>query len=81
MAIQSEGKSTKGPDYQQSTRDDTHSADRVGTGGTSNTGATEGPVEGKGSQQSGQQTSQPGAMPPSQTDDDQYDQGTVQREA
>ena len=33
-----------------------------------------------GSQQSGQQASQQGAMPPSQTDDDQYDQGTVQRE-
>lgn len=32
-----------------------------------------------GSQQSGEQSSQQGAMPPSQTDDDQYDQGTARR--
>lgn len=32
-----------------------------------------------GNQQSGQQASEQGAMPPSQTDDDQYDQGTVKR--
>lgn len=80
MSMNSEGKDAKGRDDHQSTQDDTSNADSIGIGGTSDIGAVEGRVAGKGTQQAGQQASQQSAMPPSQTDDDQYDQGTVQRE-
>ena len=77
MSMQSEGEDAKGRDDHQSTPNDAGSAD---SGGASDTGAIGGPAAGEEGQQSGQQDSQQGAMPPSQTDDDQYDQGTVQRE-
>ena len=69
MSMQSEGEDVKERDAHQSTRDETGSG---GSGGTSDTGVKAEPVPDEGSQQ--------GTMPPSQTDDDQYDQGTVQRE-
>jgi hypothetical protein len=72
MPMQSEGEDAKGRVAHQSARDETGSAGSGGSGGTSDTGAKGEPVPGEGSQQ--------GTMPPSQTDDDQYDQGTVQRE-
>ena len=74
MSMQNEGKDVKEGNDQQATRDGTGSA---GSGGS---GAMGGPAADQGNQQSGQQSSQQGAMPPSQTDDDQYDQGTVRRE-
>jgi hypothetical protein len=77
MSMQSEGEDAKGPDAHQSTRNDAGSADG---GGTGDTGAAEESTVGEDGQQLGQQDSQQDAMPPSQTDDDQYDQGTAQRE-
>jgi hypothetical protein len=77
MSMQSEGEDAKGRDDHESTRKDAASAD---SGGTGDTGAAGGPAAGKDGQQPGQQDGQQDAMPPSQTDDDQYDQGTVQRE-
>jgi hypothetical protein len=71
MSMQSEGKDVKERNDQQATRDDT---------GSAGSGAMGGPAADQGNQQSGQQSSQQGAMPPSQTDDDQYDQGTARRE-
>jgi hypothetical protein len=71
MSMQSEGKDAKEGKDQQATRDGT---------GDSGSGSMGRPATDQGNQQSGQQSSQQGAMPPSQTDDDQYDQGTVQRE-
>jgi len=68
MSMQSEGDDAKGPDDHQSTRNDAGGADSGG------------PATGENTQQPAQQESQQDAMPPSQTDDDQYDQGTVQRE-
>lgn len=78
MSMQSEGEDVKGREDQRSTPDGVGGTDSAGT---TNTGATKGPVADNGGQQSGPQDSQQGAMPPSQTDDDQYDQGTVQRES
>ncbi|MBD8529594.1 MULTISPECIES: hypothetical protein [unclassified Massilia] len=77
MSMQNKGADVKGPDDHQGARTDTGSADSVSTG---DPGAIGGSVAGKDGQQPVQQDSQQGAMPPSQTDDDQYDQGTVQRE-
>lgn len=82
MSMQSEGKDTKGRNDDQSTRDGAGSAGS----GESPAGDTIDQEAGRafsGSQQSSQQSSQQAgqqdAMPPSQTDDDQYDQGTAQR--
>jgi hypothetical protein len=77
MSIQSQGDDAKGRDQHESTRNDAGGAD---SGGTSDTGAAGGPATGEDGLQPAQQESQQDAMPPSQTDDDQYDQGTVQRE-
>lgn len=81
MSMQNEVEDTKGQDAHGSTVDATGNADSVDTGATAGTSATAKPPAGNGNQQSGQHTGQQGAMPPSQTDDDQYDQGTVQRES
>lgn len=85
MSMQNEVEDTKGQDAHGSTVDATGNADSVDTGATAGTSATAEPPAGNGNQQSGQHTGQhtgqQGAMPPSQTDDDQYDQGTVQRES
>jgi len=85
MSMQNEVEDTKGQDAHGSTVDATGNADGVDTGATAGTSATAEPPAGNGNQQSGQHTGQhtgqQGAMPPSQTDDDQYDQGTVQRES
>jgi hypothetical protein len=80
MSMQSKGEDTKGSGDHHGTGADTGSVDSVGTGGASNPGAPGESAVGKGDQQPVQQDSQQDAMPPSQTDDDQYDQGTVQRE-
>jgi hypothetical protein len=77
MSIHSDGQDGKGRDDHQGTPINEGGA---GSGGTSDTGAVGGPATGEDGQQCGQEDSQQGAMPPSQTDDDQYDQGTVQRE-
>jgi len=81
MSMQSKVEDSKGRDAHGSTVDDTGNAGSVNTGGSADTGAIEESVAGNGNQQSGQHTDQQDAMPPSQTDDDQYDQGTVQRES
>lgn len=76
MSMQSEGKDAKEGTHQQITRADTGG---TSTGGTGNIGVKEEQGVDQGNQQSSKQSSQQGAMPPSETDDDQYDQGTVQR--
>ncbi|MCC2958943.1 hypothetical protein LK540_00650 [Massilia sp. IC2-278] len=81
MSMQSEVEDTKGRDAHGSTGSDAGSAESVNTSGTADSGAQGKPGAGNGNQQSGQHTGQQDAMPPSQTDDDQYDQGTVQRES
>jgi hypothetical protein len=86
MSMQSESKDSKARNH-QSTRDGTTDSaggfDTGSTGSTGDVGATGGSAASEGSQQSGQQSSQQSsqqnAMPPSETDDDQYDQGTVQQ--
>jgi len=81
MSMQNEVEDAKGRDAHGSTVDDTGKAESVNAGGTADAGATGDPGAEDGKQPSGQHTGQQGAMPPSQTDDDQYDQGTVQRES
>lgn len=77
MAMQSEEKDAKeGNDQHQIRLDDPGSAS---SGGTGDMGAKGGQAADQGNQQSGTQSSQQGAMPPSETDEDQYDQGTIQR--
>lgn len=75
MSMQNKGEDAKGSVNQHGTGADTGSV-----ASAANPGAIEESVAGKGDQQPVQQDSQQGAMPPSETDDDQYDQGTVQRE-
>jgi hypothetical protein len=68
MSMQNEGKNVEGNTEQQKMHDGASSA---GSAGTRDPGA-----EGE---TSASQDSQQSDMPPSETDDDQYDQGTVQR--
>lgn len=68
MSMQNENTDAKGSNDQQGTPANT------GKAGTGNDSGVTG-----GSEQSAQHTSQQENMPPSQTDDNQYDQGTVKR--
>lgn len=76
MSMQSENKDSEVRNHQSTCNGTAGSAGGVGAG---DTGATVRPVANQGNQQSGQQSSQQTTLPPSQTDDDQYDQGTVQQ--
>lgn len=68
MSMQNEGKDVKESSNRQGMPDGADSTVGVGEG---DIGAAPQPGAGQGSQQAG--------MPPSKTDDDQYDQGTVRR--
>jgi hypothetical protein len=68
MSMQNEGKNVEDSTEQQKIRDGKGNAGSVSTG---DIGAEGEPAVNQGSQQA--------EMPPSETDDDQYDQGTVQR--
>lgn len=66
-------KGSNGTEIQQRTPDD---AGNTGTGANGTIGK---PAASQDGQQSTPHSSQQAEMPPSQTDDDQYDQGTVKR--
>lgn len=76
MSMQNENKDSEARNH-QSARDRT--ADSASGVDTSDTGAKERPALNQGNQQSGQQSSQQSTLPPGETDEDQYDQGTVQQ--
>ena len=76
MSMQNKGEDTNESGDHHGTSAATGSVDSAG-----NPRAVGESVAGKDGRQPVQQDSQQGAMPPSQTDDDQYDQGTVQRES
>jgi hypothetical protein len=74
MSTQNEGKELKESSHQQSMPDgegNPGNPGNPGNVGSGNTGTTGQPGASQGNQQA--------EMPPSQTDDDQYDQGTVRR--
>lgn len=76
MSTQNENtdvKGSNGSEIQQGTPNGT------GNAGTGDNGTIGKPVASPGNQQSTPHSSQQAEMPPSQTDDDQYDQGTVKR--
>jgi hypothetical protein len=81
MSMQNKGEDTNESGDHHGNGAATGSVDSAGTGGASNPGAIGESVAGEDGQQPVQLDSQQGAMPPSQTNDDQYDQGTVQRES
>lgn len=68
MSMQNEGKDVNANSDDQGMRPGTGTA---GSGSTADPGAVPQPTAGEGGQQA--------EMPPSETDDDQYDQGTVRR--
>lgn len=78
MSMQSENKDTRENTDQQRRNDGVQgvSSDRARAAGT-----TAGPEAGQDSQQSDQSSgaSQENEFPPNETDDEQYDQGTVRR--
>jgi hypothetical protein len=73
MSMQNEDTNVNGSNNHLSTP---NNAGNAGTGDKSTFGT---PTASPGNQQSSPHTSQQAEMPPSQTDDDQYDQGTVKR--
>jgi hypothetical protein len=71
MSTQNEGKELKESSHQQSMPEGKGKPGNPGNVGSGNRGTMGQPGASQGNQQA--------EMPPSQTDDDQYDQGTVRR--